>query len=67
MSWHNLLGMVLAPLGVVFLVWLSSIIKLLIIRYMRNGWVKDQLLRERWRSSASDSHRRITGGQKSFR
>lgn len=67
MTWVNFLGIALAPLGTVFIIWVASIIKLYIIRHMKNGWLKDQLLRERWHSSASESHRRITRGQKSFR
>lgn len=61
------LALILQPLGVVFLIWLGSAIKIYIMRNMNNGWLKDQLLRERWESSASKSHRRITGGQKSFK
>lgn len=67
MTWHNLLGIALAPLGAVAIIWLASVIKIQIMRHMKNGWLKDQLLRERWHSSASDSHRRVTRGQKSFR
>jgi len=67
MNWTTLVGIALAPLGTVFLIWVASIIKLWIIRNIKNGWLKDQLLRERWHSSASDSHRRVTRGQKSFR
>lgn len=67
MSWTTLVGIALAPLGTVCIIWLASVIKLYIIRNMKNGWLKDNLLRERWNSSASDSHRRITGGQERFR
>ena len=62
-----MIALILQPLGVIFLIWLASVIKIFIMKKMKNGWLKDQLLRERWNSSASKSHRRITGGQKSFK
>ena len=61
------IGFALAPLGTIALIWTASVIKLYIIRHMSNGWLKDNLLRERWNSAASNSHRRITGGQDSFK
>jgi len=67
MDWWDVLGYAAAPLGAASIVWLGVKIKLLILNYMPNGWIKDQLLRERWHSAASESHRRITRGQKSFR
>lgn len=67
MQWWTFVGYALAPFGVVGFVWLGAQIKLLIVRHMKNGWLKDQLLRERWHSAASDTHRRITRGQDSFR
>lgn len=67
MEWCTYVGYALSPFGVVGIVWLGTQIKLLILRHMKNGWLKDQLLRERWHSSASETHRRITGGQKRFR
>lgn len=67
MKWWTFVGYALAPFGVVGFVWLGAQIKVLILRHMKNGWLKDQLLRERWHSAASDTHRRITGGQDSFR
>jgi hypothetical protein len=62
-----MIALILQPLAVVFLVWVCVKIKVFIIKHMKNGWLKDQLLRERWNSSASNSHRRITRGQKSFK
>jgi hypothetical protein len=67
MTWHNLLGIALAPLMTAFLVYIGVKIKVLILTKMKDGWLKDQLLRERWNSNASQSHRRLTRGQKSFR
>ena len=67
MEWWTYVGYALSPFGVVGIVWLGAQIKLLILRHMKNGWLKDQLLRERWHSSASETHRRITGGQNRFR
>ena len=67
MEWWTYVGYALSPFGIVGIVWLGTQIKLLILRHMKNGWLKDQLLRERWHSSASETHRRITGGQKRFR
>jgi hypothetical protein len=61
MTWHNLLGMALAPLVTVAIVYLGVKIKQVISNKMRDGWLKEQLLRERWNSSASESHRRIFG------
>jgi len=63
----SLLGMVFAPFVTVGIVFAAYCIKYLIVHKMKNGWLKDQLLRERWNSAASESHRRVTGGQKSFR
>ena len=67
MEWWTYVGYALSPFGVVGIVWLGTQIKLLILRHMKNGWLKDQLLRERWHSSARETHRRITGGQNRFR
>ncbi len=62
-----MIALIVQPLAVVLLIWLCVKIKVVIIKNMKNGWLKDQLLRERWNSAASKSHRRITGGQKSFK
>ena len=62
-NWIHFLGMALAPLGLVCLIWLASVIKILIIKHMKNGWLKNQLLRQRWESASSNSHRRITREQ----
>lgn len=58
------LGLILKPLGVlVIFVWFGGGIKWLIVRFMPECWFKRQLLKERWESAASESHRRITGGR----
>jgi hypothetical protein len=62
-----MLALILQPLAVVCLIWIAAKIKSYIYNNMQNGWLKDQLLRERWHSSASKSHWRITRGQKSFK
>lgn len=49
------------PFALLFLIWVCSCIKILIMRKMKDGWLKEQLLRERWQSQSSNSHRRITG------
>ena len=51
------------PFAIVAIVWFTAKIKVWIVKYMPNGWLKHHLLRERWNSCASDSTRRITGGQ----
>lgn len=62
-----MIALILQPLAVVCLIWIAAKIKYYIFNNMKNGWLKDQLLRERWNSSASKSHRRITRGQQSFK
>ena len=63
----KIIAICIYPFALICLIWLISCLKLFIIRHMKDGWLKDQLLRERWRSSSSESHRRITGGRKSFK
>lgn len=62
-----MIAIVIQPLAVVGLIWLTTKLKLYIFNNMKNGWLKDQLLRERWNSSASQSHRRVTRGQQTFK
>jgi hypothetical protein len=52
------------PFALMGIIWVSSTIKLFIIRNMKDGWLKHHLLVERWNSSASNSNRRIAGGKK---
>lgn len=63
----QLMAIAIYPFALICMIWVISCIKLFIIRHMQDGWLKDQLLRERWHSSTSESHRRITGGRKSFK
>lgn len=62
-----MIAIVIQPLAVVGLIWLTTKLKLYIFNNMKNGWLKDQLLRERWNSAASQSHRRVTRGQQTFK
>ena len=64
MNWYKIISIVLAPLGTVLLIWIASCIKIFIINHMKNGWLKDNLLRERFRSNASESTARVTRGQR---
>ncbi len=64
MRWYHLIVvLILYPFAQAGLIWLAAMIKSVIIRNMKNGWLKDNLLRERWQSSSSNSHRRVTGGK----
>ena len=64
---NQLIALAIYPFALICLLWVISCIKLFIIRHMKDGWLKDNLLRERWHSSSSDSHRRVTNGRKSFK
>ena len=47
---NQLIALAIYPFALVCAIWVISHIKLFIIRHMRDGWLKDQLLRERWHS-----------------
>lgn len=63
----QIISLMLYPLAMICTIWFISKIKSFIIRNMKDGWLKDQLLRERWHSISSESHRRVTGGRTSFK
>lgn len=62
----SLLGMLLAPIVTFLIVLLSFYIKVFISIHMEDGWLKTQLLRERWQSAASKSNSRIWGTGQGF-
>lgn len=54
----HILGLILAPIGTWALVSLAFSIKWLIHKHMKDGWLKNQLLKERYNSGASETHRK---------
>lgn len=52
------LGMMLAPLGTWAIIAFAFSIKWFIHKHMKDGWLKNQILKERFYSSASESHRK---------
>lgn len=57
-SWQ--IGALLAPVGALVIFGVIALsIKWLIASYMPDGWLKTQLLRERWHSKCSRANRRV--------
>jgi hypothetical protein len=54
----HILGLILAPFGTWALISLAFSIKWLIHKRMKDGWLKTQLLKERYESGASKTHRK---------
>lgn len=61
MHWTTILGVALAPLmGALLFGVIGGGLRLAISRYMRDGWLKRQLLAERFKSQSSLANARIS-------
>lgn len=54
-----MIGLLAAPVGALVFGGIALSAKWLIATYMPDGWLQDQLLRERWKSKCSRSNRRV--------